>query len=151
MFLATRLPGGDVSILSLERASLPLDIALAKHRPSVLEFYTGCCEVCRELVPDGYKVQLFTCCFVSMECSYKRVLCRWSRSMGTESTLCCSISRIRSGRQQSTGCQAPRTLSSWTPTVWRRAQPLTNSLEKVGPDVFTQPIVKWYLAVACHV
>ena len=89
VFLATRLAGGGVSILSLERASVPLDVALANHRPSVLEFYADWCEVCRELVPDVYKVQLFTCCFVSIESSGKRVPCRWSRSMGTESTLCC--------------------------------------------------------------
>ena len=51
-----RLSKGEVTLRTLERTSLPLDIALRNKKPTIVEFYANWCEVCRELTPEVYKV-----------------------------------------------------------------------------------------------
>lgn len=54
----SRLSGGEVTLKTLEKGSLPLDTALQNHRPTMVEFYAGWCEICRELTPEVYKVKM---------------------------------------------------------------------------------------------
>jgi thiol-disulfide isomerase/thioredoxin len=46
-FAASRLLAGGPSLAALEQASVPLDVALANGRPTVLEFYATWCVACR--------------------------------------------------------------------------------------------------------
>lgn len=55
-FLATRFASGAPSLSSLEKASVPLDTALANGKPTLLEFYANWCETCRESAPEVFKV-----------------------------------------------------------------------------------------------
>ena len=57
-FFGLRLTGsGAPSLATLQRAAVPLEAALASGRPTVLEFYAGWCEVCRELAPMTYEAR----------------------------------------------------------------------------------------------
>ena len=53
LFAFLRLGGGGeaATLSSLAAASVPLDVALANGRPTVLEAYADWCEVCNEMVP----------------------------------------------------------------------------------------------------
>ncbi|KAK4409755.1 Thioredoxin-like protein, chloroplastic [Sesamum angolense] len=57
LFLSGRLELGGVSLKDLSAAALPYEEALSNGKPTVVEFYADWCEVCRELVPDVYKVE----------------------------------------------------------------------------------------------
>ena len=47
---------GGPAITRLQRASVPLEAALANGRPTVLEFYADWCAVCNELAPATLEV-----------------------------------------------------------------------------------------------
>ena len=51
------LGGGTVTLASLEKDSIPLDVALGNGKPTVVEFYADWCEVCKESAPNVYEVE----------------------------------------------------------------------------------------------
>lgn len=57
LFVATRLDGSTPTLATLQADSLPLDVALANPKPTLLEFYATWCETCREMVPDTFAVE----------------------------------------------------------------------------------------------
>lgn len=56
LFASPRLDFG-VSLKDLVAGAIPYEKALTNGMPTVVEFYADWCEVCRELVPDVYKVE----------------------------------------------------------------------------------------------
>ena len=56
VFCRYRLATGTVSLSTLEKTAVPLEAALSNQRPTMVEFYAGWCEVCRELTADVYQV-----------------------------------------------------------------------------------------------
>ena len=51
------LGGGAPTLASLEKDAVPLDVALANGRPTVVEFYADWCEVCKESAPNVFDVE----------------------------------------------------------------------------------------------
>jgi thiol-disulfide isomerase/thioredoxin len=54
---AGSLGGGTITLASLEKDAVPLDVALANDKPTVVEFYADWCEVCKESAPAVYDVE----------------------------------------------------------------------------------------------
>jgi thiol:disulfide interchange protein len=54
---ASGLGGGAPTLASLEKDAVPLDVALANGRPTVVEFYADWCEVCKESAPTVFDVE----------------------------------------------------------------------------------------------
>lgn len=74
VLLLYRLSKGEVTLKTLEQNSLPLDTALRNKKPTIVEFYANWCEICRELTPEVYKVQIlaFAHC-LSRYCIFKDI------------------------------------------------------------------------------
>jgi thiol-disulfide isomerase/thioredoxin len=52
LFLGLRTETNSVSLANLETTSIPLEVAMANGKPSIIEFYANWCTVCQKMAPD---------------------------------------------------------------------------------------------------
>jgi thiol:disulfide interchange protein len=52
LFLGVRAQQSAVSLASLAAQSVPLEVALANDRPTMIEFYADWCQTCQQMAKD---------------------------------------------------------------------------------------------------
>ncbi|UKO97625.1 thioredoxin family protein [Nostoc sp. UHCC 0870] len=52
LFLGLRTETNSASLVNLEEASIPLEVATTNGKPSIVEFYANWCTVCQKMAPD---------------------------------------------------------------------------------------------------
>jgi thiol-disulfide isomerase/thioredoxin len=58
LFLGLRTQTPEASLVKLDEASTPLELALSNGKPTLMEFYADWCTVCQKMAPDMQQLEV---------------------------------------------------------------------------------------------